>query len=62
MAVRRQKLTLDTRITETLIGPSEISQGDGEHWETSRFLPVNSLIMSRNKIEPKASGARVKRG
>lgn len=25
----RQKLTLEARITEPLIGPSEISQGDG---------------------------------
>lgn len=49
MAVRRQKLTLEARITEALIGPSEISQGDGDHRETSRFLPVNSLIMLRDK-------------
>lgn len=45
MAARRRELKGDARITEPLIGPSEISHGDGEHRETSRFLPVKSLIM-----------------
>lgn len=49
VALRRQKLTLDARITEPLIGPSEISQGDGEHRETSRFLPAKSPLMLRDE-------------
>lgn len=49
VALRRQKLTLDARITEPLIGPSEISQGDGEHRDTSRFLPVKSPLMLRDE-------------
>lgn len=37
----RQKLTLEARITEPLIGPSEISQGDGDHRGTPCKLTNN---------------------
>lgn len=43
LAERRQKLILDCGIIWALIGPSEISQRDREHRETSPLCPVNSL-------------------
>lgn len=39
MVWEKQQLALDAKITEPLIGPSEISQGDTERTESSRFLP-----------------------
>lgn len=58
MALRRQKLTLDARITEPLIGPLEISQGDGECGETSTSLPVKSPLMLWDERSPAGRGAR----